>query len=71
MKTLKKEKSLPDSAAKWMFRVKENKIGAGKHLTFPVIQEPEHGLAGPLLQVLAQDEIKGTGTVVNLKAYLK
>lgn len=47
VKTLKQEKSLPDSAAKWMFRVKEKEIGTVKHLTFPVIQEPGHGLAGP------------------------
>lgn len=43
-----------------MFRVKEKEIGAVKHLTFLVIQEPEPRLAGPLLQVLVQDEIKGT-----------
>lgn len=60
VKTLKEEKSLQDAAAQWVFRVKEKEIGAVKHLTFPVIQEPGHGLAGPLLQVLAQDEIKGT-----------
>lgn len=46
VKTLKKEKSLADSAAKWMIRVKE-KISAVKHLTFPIIQEPAHGFAGP------------------------